>query len=294
MVTRRKILVPIDFNERSIGMALNYAAEWAQWFTMEIDLLHVIEDSGLFSKIFSSEDSEKLKEQIRQKLVEIAVKTEKEYKVRVNAIVTQGRISTKINEVAELLSSDVIIMSSGNSYHKHDEDPVIGANTHRIVRVADTPVIIVRHPDYPKKLKNLLVPMDLSTNSRSKIPTVVDIAKRAGAKITLITSTWGDTSAELVKKQKVITNQAVEFINNNGIECGVYAIPHGKSSKDYVVGIAEYAKQNDTDLIAVVGRAESVTNRYIDYTAQDLICLSPVPVLCITSSTTGINVVGRI
>ena len=294
MVTRRKILVPVDFNERSIGMALGYASEWAQRFNMEIDLLHVIEDSGLFSKIFSGEDSEKLKEQIRQKLIEIADKTEKEYKVRVNAIVTQGRISPKINDVAELLNSDIIIMSSGNTYNKNEEDPVIGANTHRVVRVTDTPVLIVRHPDSPKKLTNLLVPMDLTTNSRTKIPYVVDIAKRANAKVTLISGTWSDIGADMIKKQNIIVNQAVEFVKNSGIDCDLYTIPHGKSSKDYITGIADYAKQNDMDLIVVVGRAESVTERFIDNTAQDLIRLSPIPVLCVAPKNIGVNVAGRI
>lgn len=294
MVTRRKILVPVDFNERSIGMALTYAAEWAQRFNMEIDLLHVIEDSGLFSKIFSNEDSEKLKEKIRQKLVEIADKTEREYKVRVNAIVTQGRISPKINDVAELLNSDLIIMSSGNTYSQNEDDPVIGANTHRVVRVTDTPVLIVRHPNYPQKMKNLLVPMDLTNNSRAKIPYVVDIAKRSNAKVTLISGTWGDIGEESIKRQNVIINQSVEFVKNNGIECDLHIIPHGKSSKDYIAGIANYAKENDMDLIVVVGRAESITERYMDNTAQDLIRLSPIPVLCIAPKNAGMSVAGRI
>ena len=141
MVTRRKILVPVDFNERSIEMALSYAAEWAQRFSMEIDMLHVIEESGVFSKIFSGDDNNKLKEQMRQKLTEIAKDTEEKYKVRVNPMLTIGRITAKINEVAELLNPDLIIMSSGNSYQKNEGNPVIGAHTHRIVRVTDFPEI---------------------------------------------------------------------------------------------------------------------------------------------------------
>lgn len=137
----KKILVPVDFSERS-GKALQYAICFAEQFQAELMLLHVVqtypivpETGALDIEWVQSawEDLEALRRSIPDS-------------VKSQALVRRGEISAEIIDAAEELDIDLVILSTrGRTGFEHF---LFGSASEKVLRRACCPVLVLREPEH--------------------------------------------------------------------------------------------------------------------------------------------------
>lgn len=284
-----KLLVPIDFNEQSL-FALNYACGVAKALKQKIMLLYVHEESGFFSKMFSTEvDETPMLEKMKNKLEEIAKKSAQKFDIQVEPFFVKGSVTTKIVEMSEILEVDMILMGISNALKT--ENYPIGANTHRVVRAAKVPVLTIRNPKEYLGIRAILLPIDLSIESRYKVNQAIRIAKITGAKIHAISGYWDKNVPEVEWKLKTQLKQVERFVEGFDIKIQTAFIKSDETTgKDLVALSLNYLKNNpDIGLAMVTQSDRDITDFFMDSETQNFIRYSPIPVMSVRSKMAGVN-----
>jgi nucleotide-binding universal stress UspA family protein len=153
----KKILVPIDFSKKS-EYAAKVAARIAKKTNATIYLIHLIElpkgvvDMAASSK-FSIPESMLYLRKVREKILQFKEEVFKE-DIHVEYFIKLYTPFEGIIKYAEKINADLIIM--GSKGHSDFEEILIGSNTEKVVRMATTPVLVVKRDTEKFKIKNLI------------------------------------------------------------------------------------------------------------------------------------------
>lgn len=277
-----KILVITDFNDFSLNVCLKFS-KYLFNDNSEVELLHVIEESGFISKLFSSRD-EDLENCVKARLPLVGKNISEIYGVDIKTNLRKGRITKEINDFCQENAIDLVIMATANV-----SDKSIGANTHRLIRTATVPLLVLSVDLDPRPIRNILIPIELYLSSRQKVADAVAWAKHFGARITIISGVW-DSDEETKFKVKQISNNTKEFIETKGIECKLVMLDRLETGKDFADETIKYMNnpENEVDIVMVMGRDES-TEFNIDSRSQDVVRYARIPVLCVPLRKTGMN-----
>lgn len=182
-----KILVPIDFSDRS-KKALEVADKFAQLFDAkitpfyshlpisELDEPYAL---GMSTKIYQNFES--LEDQLVDRVKEIAENHVDSSRLD-NPTVVLGNAAEGIIDASE--DYDYIIMSShGRTGFSRF---LLGSVAEKVLRLANTPVMVVENESEVDDFKKIMVTTDFSDNAAEAYPYAIDIAERAGAKVDLI------------------------------------------------------------------------------------------------------------
>jgi nucleotide-binding universal stress UspA family protein len=105
-----KILVPIDFSEQSL-IALSQSYNLAKEIRAEVILLYVIEEVNPMVKMFIK-GLDEIRGAVESNLKNLAEEKSKETGLEISSIVAEGKIYTKITEVATLIKATFIVMGT--------------------------------------------------------------------------------------------------------------------------------------------------------------------------------------
>ncbi len=274
-----KILVPIDFSEQSL-IALEQSFNIAREYHAEITLLHVIEEMGVISKFFSKEQNEDIKKNVQKDLDKLAASVEKKAKVTVNTLVGKGSIYEKIAEVAELINATMIVMGTNGDDGKRKL--FIGSNALRVVRESAVPVITIKGKHHRKGCKNIVLPLDLSKETREKVTKAIELSKLFGGATIRVVSVLFTTDEFVVNRLTRQLGQVKTFLEKEDIECTAEIIKGIKGEETLAENILEYATKVEGDLIMIMTQQEvDFTKYFIGSSAQEIINHSKIPVLSI-------------
>jgi nucleotide-binding universal stress UspA family protein len=243
-----KILVPLDFSEQSL-IALDQSYNLAKEYHAEITLLYVIEETGLFAKLFSNEQQETIRKDIQYELDKLAADVEKKRNLTVNTLIAKGTVYEKIAEVAELINATMIIMGTNGSdtFKKR----FIGSNALRVTRESKIPVITIKGKHHRNGCKNIVLPLDLTKETREKVTKAVELSKLFQGAAVRVVSVLFTTDEFLVNRLTRQMGQVKAFLEKEGVECSAEIIKGLKGKETLAQNIIEYAKQVDGDLIMI-------------------------------------------
>ncbi len=285
MDIRPNVLIPIDFHELSLS-ALRYGIHIARKLGLEIRLLYIHEEPGILANIFTSEESDNLIQKIREELTALATKAEAESGIKVTAKVRKGKIHARIADSAEEYGSRMIIMGTRSSA---EDGNIIGANTSRVIRIAKCPVITIsRRHDYGE-CSSILLPLDLTKETRQKVGWAIEISKRLSCRIRVVSALWSKNDPDIVRLLKTQLAQVQNFIEDAGIHCTAEIIESTEDARTLVPIILGYAKQHpDIDMIIIMTQQEmSVVEYFVGSSAQEIIRKAEVPVMSIIPKELG-------
>ncbi len=278
------MLVPIDFTEKSI-FTFEQACNFAKLLNLEINLLHVRQDTKktFFFSLFSESETEDMKKKyltkLHSKLEELAKKAEKKYKIKINVLLAKGKVADKVNELSETVNTDFIFLEKSTSVEGPSD--YIGSDALRIIRETKYPVLILNGKDISKGFKNIILPLDLSSETRQKVNLTVGLAKRFGASIKVVS---GQLSEEDYVTHKLQTQlkQVDKFIKVSGVECTSEIIKAHKKQTNLPSLILDYANSNNGDLIVIMTQQEvEWVEFFIGSNALEMIKKSNIPVLTV-------------
>lgn len=274
-----KILVPIDFSEQSL-IALDQSFNLAKEYDAEITLLHVLEEGGMLAKFFSKEQHEDLKKNVQAQLDKLAAGEEKKNKIKINTLVAKGIIYEKINEVSELINASMIIM--GTNGDEGMKKRFIGSNALRVARESKIPVITIKGKHHRKGCKNIVLPLDLSKETREKVSKAIELSKIFGGAAIRVVSVLFTTDEFVVNRITRQLGQVKSFLEKENIECTAEIIKGIKGEETLAQNILEYAQKVEGDLIMIMTQQEvDFTQYFIGSSAQEIINHSVIPVLSI-------------
>lgn len=275
---KNHILVPVDFSEQSL-IALAQSYNLARLTKSEITLLYVIDDdesSPLSFFLKSKKTNQKaLEKSIKEKLNELATSTHAKSGVKTNTMISYGKIYEEINAAAKKLKCSFIIMGTNGT--PKGIKRFIGSNALRVIREAPCPVITIKGKKHRFGCQLILLPLDLTKETRQKVNQAIELATYFGSaiKVASVVTTEDEFIVNKVKRQ---LSQVKHYIDEREIVCTAELI----SGKDVAEELLKYAKQVKADLIMIMTQEEmNWTKRFIGSAAQEVINGTEIPVLTI-------------
>jgi nucleotide-binding universal stress UspA family protein len=283
-----KILIPIDFEKHSL-ISLEQSYNLARLMQAEILLLYVHEQSGLFAGIFSSEQNEEIFTKIDERLADLTGRAAIASGLTVTYRLEKGRIYSKIIDVAKEIKAQYIIMGTHSTAADEAEERRVGANTSRVIRAAVCPVITMNSRHIYNGCRNILLPLDLTKETRQKVSIAIELAKFYGAGIKVVSALWSKKDPVIVNKLYQQGNQVTDFIATAGIECTFEVVESSGGEKTLVPSVLNYAtEQGDIDLVIILTQQEiGIVEYFVGSHAQEFIRLSDIPVMSIIPKELG-------
>ncbi|TND08107.1 MAG: universal stress protein UspA-like protein [Bacteroidetes bacterium] len=274
----KKILVPVDFEEQSL-IAMEQGAHVAKLIGAEIVLLYVIEASGIISRFMSKQVDDDMRKEIEAKLDELVDQLKSKHGITATKMIARGSVYDKINEVSDMVNARMIVMgaSGGTGLRRR----FIGSNAFRVVREASIPVITIKGKHHRDGCKNIVLPLDLTKETREKVTKAIEYAKLYGADIRVV-SVLFTTDEFIVNRLTRQLSQVKSVIEKAGLNVTAEIIKgiRGEGSLGEIV--VDYANKVEGDLLLIMTQQEvDFTPAFVGSAAQEVINKSDIPVLSI-------------
>lgn len=274
----RVILVPLDFSEQSL-IALSQSYNLAKLTKSDLRLVHIIDQdfiSGLAETILSKYNYEdQLRDDIQKKLEELSVKVKKEQGINTSINIRTGKIYHEIVEESNDIKASMIIMgTTGASTLKKK---FLGSNAARVIKEALCPVITIKGHEHRPGCRHIVLPLDLTKETREKVDKCIELAKLFGSTIHIVSVLETDDEFIINKLTRQL-EQVKSVVESFDVSYTGELI----QANDVPLGIIEYAKKVNADLIVIMTQNESnITDLFIASAAQEVINNSDIPVLCL-------------
>jgi nucleotide-binding universal stress UspA family protein len=255
----QSILIPVDFSKHSY-IAVKQTYNLAKFTKSKIILLHVS----------PTDENER-----RDDLLKLAESTREESGLVVETLNIKGEVYDVINKKAEELGCSLIVMALDENA-KFKSGIFAGASTvPKFLTAANCPVITLRSTENRDGCKNIVMPFDLTPESREKVSFAVQLAHYYKADIRIV-SVFKPNDDEYENKLLPYLQQVKKFIKAEGVHCTNRSLPSTKPAE----AIVEYAVKNDCDLIIQINKKDlSIGEMFGGVLGHKIVELSPIPVL---------------
>lgn len=255
---RGLLLIPIDFTEQSI-LAIKQAYNLAKYTHSKIVLLHTYEKTG-------DEKYEELKALTKQ--------TEAESGAPTDFMNVKGNIYNEVPRVAEEIKATLVMV--GLESHMTAKN-IVGASASKMIRECKCPVISIRGKEHRDGCENILLPLDLSRESREKVDVAIQFAHYFGASIRIL-GVFSLSDAAYENQLLAYSHQVKQYIKGKGISCSNKSI----ASDSVAETVVEYANKIEADLIIIMNKPSLSIKEFFSGTeAQKVVDISNLPVMTI-------------
>ena len=283
----QKIIVAYDFQELS-DAALKQAYELARFVNSGILLVLVLNDELLMmSDVLKNEHSDRMKKKITDamkggiavRLQEVADKAAAESGVAVHYCIETGKIYERILEIAKENKARFIVMGRTS---KEVNSGQFGSNAMRIVEKAPCPVITIPAVEFDDTFKNIVLPIDLTKQTREEVFNAISFGLFFDATIHLVSVIMGGISARQSRIFKKMQGMK-KIIEENGVRCTDKLFKKSHIAiHDVILG---YAKDINADALMIMTHQEvNTSDKYIGAVATRIISDSPIVVISLTSA----------
>jgi nucleotide-binding universal stress UspA family protein len=270
-----KILVPIDFSEQSL-IALSQSYNLAKEIRAEVILLYVIEEVNPMVKMFIK-GLDEIRGAVESNLKNLAEEKSKETGLEISSIVAEGKIYSKIVEVAEMIKATFIVMGTKGA----ENSKFIGSNALKVVKTAPCPVISIKGKKHKKGCDRILLPLDLTKETSDKVNKAIAVAKVFKAEIYAVSIllTGREEVVNKLKDQLILVKQ---YIEKKQVKCTAELVKILKTEDKLSNAVIEYGQKIEADLIMIMTQQETdIKAFFIGSNAREVINNSDIPVLSI-------------
>lgn len=266
----KTIIVPMDFSDEShtgLDLSLMLAAKSGA----NIQMVHVIgKNSGNYP-----DQLEKGNQPEKSKFEEIVQKYKEKSKSGLNLSYTikEGKVFEEVTDLADKYEDVLTVLSTHGA--SGFEELFIGGNAYKITSHSRNPVITVRRGKTPSNIDTIVLPLDITFQTREKVPYTAELAKEFGSEIHLLTIRHTNLKG-IEKKLHQYANQVASYIENFSVP---YKVEHlyGNNLTDLTL---DYSRSVDADLISIMTEQEtSASNLLLGSYAHQMINKAFIPVL---------------
>lgn len=282
----KKILVPVDFSSQSAAV-IRYAFSWASADNGSIEVLYVNELTSLpfgsssypFGVVTFPELENEINDWAKEEYAKLLTGFTKEEVNRLTLKIMNGKSADTITTHAAENKFDVIIMAT----HSHNvvEKFFLGSTMERVIRIAQTPVVVLRDPATtpPFPPKRVLATTDFSKESLYIFEPVLSLCEKVKSPVTLLAVDSLEASylGEFSPDDKKIIDAGFK---ESGVEAEWVKI----RSTDAVEGILDYIQSTKPGLVAMTTHGRSGLSKILlGSTTESIIRQIHIPVLVVRS-----------
>ena len=269
------LLVPVDYSDKSV-FGLKYAVKLNKVLNGKITFLNVIKGvDPIWSEFFTDAERDILLKRLRDHMRDFVLKNADIDESKFDCLIAKGKLCDTIMQTAEQLKASAIIM--GTSHADNIKKKIIGTNALRVVSEAKCPVITIKSEPSSAEVKRLILPLDISKETREKVVDTVDIASKFGAEV-LVVSAYTFEDELIYTKLRQQQDQVVKYITDRGIKCS----GHLFRTDDQIDGVLDFIdkKKGDMVIITTHQQPELVTS-FLGSFAKSIISKANIPVMSI-------------
>jgi nucleotide-binding universal stress UspA family protein len=224
----QKLIVPWDFSpvtENALKYALKIGA-FAPSFS--IDLMHVVESGGIFSKGKMSEKdaSEKLKQDV--------ARIKETYGVEAKPIIQEGSIFHNISEYAFDMEADMVIMGT---HGIKGVQKLTGSWALKVIAGSNVPFLVVQDaPKTERIFENVVMPLDFRVNEKERLRWAIKVGVEFGSRIHIILPHASDSG--ILKKVNYNLAFAKKHLDSHEIKYEIHSASKGNSFSDEIIKLA--------------------------------------------------------
>jgi nucleotide-binding universal stress UspA family protein len=266
----KTIIVPLDFSDESLT-GLNLALMMADKTGANVQMVHIVgKNSGVNNELPENENQiAKTKfEDILQKF-----KAKSKLNFSLGYTIKEGKIFKEIADLADKYDDVLTVLSTHGT--SGFEELFIGGNAYKITSHSRNPVITVRRSRLSQNIDRIVLPLDITFQTREKVPYTVELAKIFNSEIHILTIRLSNLKS-IEKKLDQYADQVASYLDDHNVK---FKIKHlsGSNLADLTL---DYAQSVNADLISIMTEQEkSASNLLLGNYAHQFINKSIIPVL---------------
>lgn len=267
----KNFVVPIDFSVESLN-GLKMALLFSKKARINIQMINVLHKASENDKSGMEEEQNAAEEKFNALIEEFNPQLENDSTM--GYVIGRGRIFQEVVNLAEQLPDSVIAASTHGA--SGFQEVFIGSNAFRIISSTGTPVITLRKQSCPDEIRRIVMPIDLSVDSRQKVPYTTELAHLLQAEVHVV---GVHTMKGLINRRKIrnYMSQVAAYVELKA-PCETNEV-FGDNAAEMVTNYANTVK---ADLISITTERPSGINLIIGNTVHQILNRAEVPVLCLT------------
>jgi nucleotide-binding universal stress UspA family protein len=266
-----KILVPTNFSHQA-DIAFRQSAYFSLKTNSELYLLHVIPKVKSKDSCESDEHIELVQKNLDKYITEAREKGLRKISYRIEC----GKVFFQVLEAEKNISPDFIFL--GTDVSKSE----MSSMTLRLIDNVRCPIVIFRGRFNNIGCNNIVLPLDLTKETKQKINLAVDLAKIYGSTIHIVSVTSFSDEKEYYKLETQIEQVKLVF-SRNEVKCTAKLIKSKNDVETMANAINDYADDISSDLIIIMTRQEKKIQKFfVGSMAAKLIKKANAPILCVS------------
>ncbi len=272
------IVVPVDFSEDSLK-GIDLALLFSNRQKTNIQLVYVQKKSSDYN---SPGHFEEEKEWANNKFKKLIAQYEPKLKNNsaLKYIIKSGKIYKEIVAQVESYSESIVAASTHGA--SGFEEFFMGSNAFKIISATEKPVLTTRTGHIPAKVNNIVMPIDVTIDTRQKVPFTAGLAKLFDAEVHIITVS-NSKGKRITDRLKAYAKQASGYLKAKDIRHRQKSF-YGENIIDLVV---VYADSVDADLITIM-KEQSKSLTFMGSLTHQLLNRATIPVLTLSNRETHI------
>jgi nucleotide-binding universal stress UspA family protein len=267
----KNFIVPVDFSVESLN-GLKMALLFSKKTKVNIHMIYVLPKANDMDHAAMDTDMHNSEDRFKKIIQEFSPQVGNDSSL--NYMINRGRIYQEVVSQAESLPDSIICASTHGA--SGFQELFIGSNAFRIISATDKPVITLRKDSCPETISRIVLPIDLSVDSRQKVPFTLELAKLFGAEVHVVGI---HTLRGLGNKRKIRSyiSQVASYIEDK-VPCETNEV----FGDNVVELVNNYAQAIKADLISITTERPSGISLIIGNTVHQILNKAEIPVLCLT------------
>jgi nucleotide-binding universal stress UspA family protein len=275
----KNIIIPIDFSEDSLK-GIELALLFARKQYTNIQLVYVQKKSSDYNSPGYFEEENKWAEKKFKEIIErFEPRLENDSKLRY--IIKSGKIYKEIVSQVESYKEAMVIASTHGA--SGFEEFFMGSNAFKIISATERPVLTTRKGKIPEDIRKIVMPLDVTVDTRQKVPLTAELAGLFGAEVHIITVS-SSRGQRIIKRLGAYSRQAAGYFTAKHIPFRQKSL-FGENVVDLTV---VYADSVNADTITIM-KEQSRSLTFMGNLTHQLLNNATIPVLTLSNKETHIK-----
>ena len=274
----KNIIVPIDFSEDSLK-GIELALLFSEKAETHIQLVYVQKKSSDYN---SPGHFEEEKGWANKKFKEVIAHYEPKLKNNstIGSIIKSGKIYKEI--VSQVESYQEAMVAASTHGASGFEEFFMGSNAFKIISATEKPVLTTRTGNVPRQISKIVMPIDVTIDTRQKVPFTAALAKFFGAEVHIITIS-SSKGKRIMDRLNAYAKQAAGYLKAREVSHRTKSL-FGENVVDLVV---VYADSVDADMITIM-KEQSKSLSLMSNLTHQLLNRATIPVITLSNRETHI------
>jgi nucleotide-binding universal stress UspA family protein len=267
----KNLIVPVDFSVESLN-GLKMALLFSKKTRVNIQMIYVLPKATDMDQAAVDKDMHTSEERFKKIIQEYSPQVGNDSIL--GYLINRGRIYQEVVSQAENMPDSVICASTHGA--SGFQELFIGSNAFRIISATDKPVITLRKNSCPETISRIVLPIDMSVDSRQKVPFTLELARLFGAEVHVVGI---HTLRGFGNRRKIRSyiSQVASYVEEK-VPCETNEV----FGDNVVELVNNYAQAVKADLISITTERPSGISLVIGNTVHQILNKAEIPVLCLT------------